>query len=175
MAEGRALNVLLRRNVTTGATIVFRRSLVTRAKPFPESWVHDEWLAIVAAMFGEVGIIEDPLIDYRQHGSNEIGAARPTLKVRLGRLREPRRERNRSLLARAESLLNHLEQYGSDLPKSTVERARGKVAHERFRSELPAVNVLRLVPILRTAASGSYRAFGRARNDLLRDLLQPDR
>ena len=47
--EGRALNVLLRLNVVTGATTVFRRSLVDSAVPFPASWVHDEWLAVIAA------------------------------------------------------------------------------------------------------------------------------
>lgn len=172
---GRGLMTLLRRNVATGATIVFRRELLQRAIPFPGSWVHDEWLAILAAMFGVVNVIGDRLIDYRQHASNEIGAARPTLALRRARLREPRRERNRTLLVRAESLLERVTEYGDELPPNIVELARGKVAHERFRSGLSSSRALRLLPILRMAASGSYRTFGRARHDMLRDLVQPDR
>lgn len=172
--RGHALDVLLRRNVVTGATVVFRRSLLDVASPFPDAWVHDEWLAIIAAISGAVDFIDAPLIDYRQHGSNEIGAARPTMAVRTSRLREPRLERNRRLLARAEALQERVVALGDAVPDAVAGLVRQKVAHERFRSALPRSRMLRLVPILRAAASGSYRRFGRAHYDILRDLVQPE-
>ncbi len=66
---------LLRRNVVTGATMAIARRLVERAVPFPESWVHDEWLAMVASVGGGLSLIDEPLIDYRQHGGNQIECA----------------------------------------------------------------------------------------------------
>ena len=36
--------------------------------------MHDWWLAVVAAKFGEVRYIDEPLSDYRQHGTNSVGA-----------------------------------------------------------------------------------------------------
>lgn len=173
--RGHALDVLLRRNVVTGATTAFRRSLLDVATPFSDTWVHDEWLAIIAAITGAVDFVGEPLIDYRQHGSNEIGAARPTMATRRAKLREPRLERNRRLLARAEALEEWVEALGEAVPDGVACLVRQKVEHERFRSRLPGARVSRLVPILRAAASGSYRRFGRARNDMLRDLVQPDR
>lgn len=173
--RGHALDVLLRRNVVTGATAAFRRSLLDVAAPFPEAWVHDEWLAIIAAITGEVDFVAERLIDYRQHGSNEIGAARPTMAVRRGRLREPRRERNRRLLARAEVLEERVIALGEAVPDAVAGLVRRKVAHERFRSGLPRARMLRLVPILRAGSSGAYRRFGRARYDMIRDLVQLDR
>ncbi len=65
---------LLRRNVVTGATTAFRRSLLAAALPFPASWVHDEWLAMVASITGRTDVLTEQLIDYRQHAANQIGA-----------------------------------------------------------------------------------------------------
>ena len=36
--------------------------------------MHDWWLALCAAVFGHIGFIDKPLVKYRQHGSNEVGA-----------------------------------------------------------------------------------------------------
>lgn len=173
--HGNALDVLLRRNVVTGATVAFRRSLLDIAVPFSDAWVHDEWLAVLAATVGTVDFVDEPLIDYRQHGSNEIGAAKPTMAIRVGRLREPRRERNRRLLARAGALYERVVDLGDAMDAVVVDLVQRKLEHEHFRSGLPGVRILRLLPILGAAASGSYRRFGRARYDVLRDLVQPDR
>ena len=65
--------VLLRRNVVTGATVAFRKSLLELALPFPDCWLHDEWLAIMAAAGGGLRLVAKPLVLYRQHGSNQCG------------------------------------------------------------------------------------------------------
>jgi hypothetical protein len=36
--------------------------------------MHDWWMALVAARFGNVSCLEEPLVQYRQHGINSIGA-----------------------------------------------------------------------------------------------------
>lgn len=170
--SGRALEVLLRRNVVTGATTMFRRSLLDAAVPFPESWVHDEWLAIIAAITGRMDFLPEQLTDYRQHASNQIGAAKPTLGVKVSRVREPRAERNSRLLARAQSLEIRLGEISG-----VTDRIRGlaeqKRRHEQVRSALPKNRLLRIVPVLWHAVGGNYSRFGRARYDILRDLLQP--
>lgn len=109
LRRGEALGVLLRRNVATGATIMIRRSLASRATPFPQAWVHDEWLAMVAALTGEAALIDAPLIRYRQHGDNVIGARSLTVGGGLGKLRAPRSERNDRLLRRAQALSDWVE------------------------------------------------------------------
>ncbi|HRN29445.1 MAG TPA: glycosyltransferase family 2 protein [Terrimesophilobacter sp.] len=169
--DGRAFEVLLRRNVVTGATTAFRRSLVADAAPFPASWVHDEWLAMVAAVTGRVDFLPEQLVDYRQHGSNEIGAGTPSTADLWGRLREPRGERNARLLARSEALAERFtEPRVSAEVTSAVQQKR---VHERVRSGLPRMRVLRLWPVLREWMSGRYSRYGRARYDVVRDLVQP--
>ncbi len=127
--EGRAFELLLRRNVVTGATTVFRRHLLERALPFVDDWVHDEWLAMVASVFGTVDFLPDALIDYRQHGANQIGATKLDARGKLSRLQEPRSERNRRLLSRAKVLHDRLTRSSRRQP-TAIDAAARKVEHE---------------------------------------------
>ncbi|MFF2273355.1 glycosyltransferase family 2 protein [Agromyces sp. NPDC058136] len=171
--DGRAFDVLLRRNVVTGATTMVARGLVERARPFPASWVHDEWLAMIAAIGGGVSVVERPIVDYRQHGANQIGAESLGLAGKIGRLRTPRTERNARLLARAEALALRVRSIvppPGDHPAAAVE---GKLAHEQVRSSYPQARWRRLVPVIREARTGRYRRYGLGIQDIVRDLVQP--
>lgn len=173
LRAGRAFDVYLRRNLVTGATVAFRRRLLDLAMPLPEGWMHDEWLGIIAAAHDGVGVVEEPMVDYRQHDANEIGAADLTVSVRLGRLTSSRAERNARLLRRAGALRERLLALGGDLPRTRIHDADEKLEHERVRSGYPARRMRRVVPVLREFATGRYSRYGRARFDVLRDVLQP--
>ena len=47
--------------------------------------MHDVWLLITAALLGRVGVIEEPLVYYRQHGDNEMGAKSENFLQKIGR------------------------------------------------------------------------------------------
>ncbi|WP_051484404.1 glycosyltransferase family 2 protein [Shewanella waksmanii] len=65
----------LHQNVATGCTFVFNRALLELAAPIPDvAVIHDWWFALVAKFYGVIDFIEEPMIDYRQHGGNSIGA-----------------------------------------------------------------------------------------------------
>lgn len=65
----------LYQNVVTGCSCFFNRALLEVASPLPESAaVHDWWFALCAQYFGVVDYVDKPLLDYRQHSSNSIGA-----------------------------------------------------------------------------------------------------
>lgn len=69
------LGLLLSRNIVTGCTMICNRSLVERAYPKPEQTImHDWWLALFAASTGDILLLEEALVDYRQHSANTIGA-----------------------------------------------------------------------------------------------------
>lgn len=66
---------LLVSNTVTGCTALCNEALLRRALPIPATAVmHDWWLALVAAAFGKLDFIDEPLLQYRQHGANTIGA-----------------------------------------------------------------------------------------------------
>lgn len=70
-----AAEVLLCQNVVTGCACMINRALLDLALPVPEGVImHDWWLAVLAVSAGRVAYIERPLVRYRQHGENVVGA-----------------------------------------------------------------------------------------------------
>lgn len=68
-------NRLLMQNTITGCTVMINRKLAQLAMPIPNGDImHDWWLGLVASKFGKIGFVDEPLIKYRQHGANSIGA-----------------------------------------------------------------------------------------------------
>jgi glycosyltransferase involved in cell wall biosynthesis len=170
--SGHGFDALLRRNLATGATTMVRASVRDAALPIPDGWIHDEWLAVVAAATGRTAILDEPLTRYRQHGANQIGARKPTLGVRISRLREPRQPRNDRLLRRARSMAARLAVLDG-VSEEKRAAARAKLAHEERRSALPALKIARVGSVLSAARRGDYRRFGNSAQDVLRDLVQP--
>jgi hypothetical protein len=169
---GAAFDILARRTIVTGATTMIRRPLFDIARPFPEGWVHDEWLAVVASAMGGLDVIDEQLIDYRQHGANEIGAATLSVFGKVQRMLEPRGDRNRRLFERSGSLSERFAVM-PEISKEYELAAVAKLEHERVRSALPDHRLPRLLPVMRELMTGRYSRFGRGFADVLRDLLQP--
>lgn len=70
---------LVRRNDLTGATMAFSARLRELVLPIPRVWVHDGWIAILAAAVAPIHALRRPAVRYRQHGGNLIGAASTSL------------------------------------------------------------------------------------------------
>jgi glycosyltransferase involved in cell wall biosynthesis len=77
-AEGGSLKVLLKHNVVTGAAMAFRSKFVPQICPIPEGWIHDGWIALLIAGLSNLQPVREPLVQYRQHASNQIGGVRRT-------------------------------------------------------------------------------------------------
>lgn len=64
---------LLMTNFVTGCAMMVERNIAKKAIPFEETLVHDQWIAIIAALNGKIEFINKPLVRYRQHSSNQTG------------------------------------------------------------------------------------------------------
>jgi hypothetical protein len=72
---GRPLATLAVQNFATGCTMLANRALLEAALPIPaEAVMHDWWLALIAAGTGRILFDPTPLVLYRQHDRNTIGA-----------------------------------------------------------------------------------------------------
>jgi len=172
IGAGNAFFSYLRRNIVTGATVLIRRGLLAFASPFPDGWVHDEWLAIVASAVGKVELLDAQLIDYRQHSANVIGVTAPTLRYKIERMLEPRGDRYVQLASRARSMVDRFEML--EPSTSVLEAAREKSRFESSRAGLSVNRLNRLTTILSERRHGSYRRLSSQGNlDVLRDMLQP--
>jgi glycosyltransferase involved in cell wall biosynthesis len=174
LLRGRALDALLRRNVVTGATTIIRSSLLEHALPIPEGWVHDEWLALVAAAQRGVVFQEDPLIRYRQHGNNEIGASKTDYDEATRRLREKRSEFFARKLRRNDGIAALLEAKPAWLDSAAHSSLMAKVEFDQWRSTLPSSRLRRLVPMLRRWSTGHYGHYARGYLDVIRDIALTD-
>ena len=68
---------LMIQNVITGCTVMMNRALaekVLRVQATDSIIMHDWWCALAAACFGKISYIDRPLVLYRQHGDNSVGA-----------------------------------------------------------------------------------------------------
>ncbi len=157
---------LLRFNVVTGMSMMFRSSLRGLVLPIPELWVHDEWIALLASAVSEVRTIDRPLAHYRQHTSQQIGGADGL----IGQLRHARASIDDAYMRRAatrcklaaERLASHGHTTGADdAPTQLTEKA----AHydRRVRPTLRQV--------MRDWRGGSYHRYGYGLRGVIQDLI----
>lgn len=69
-------------NCATGATMAFKNNLSFLQKPFPiiKNMVHDRWLAINLAEKNTLGILDEKLIRYRLHPTQETGGRKTEIE-----------------------------------------------------------------------------------------------
>lgn len=68
--------ILLRKNVVTGATMAFRRKFLEVFLPIPNNipaMIHDAWIALAISAVADAVFIDKPLIKYRQHSQQQLG------------------------------------------------------------------------------------------------------
>ena len=68
LAEG-----LLMTNFVTGCAMMVKKDIAKKAIPFEYTLIHDQWIAIIAAINGKIEFINKPLVRYRQHSFNQTG------------------------------------------------------------------------------------------------------
>jgi len=173
-----AFRIYCRRNIVTGATVAFRHNLLLAARPLPNMFIHDAWLALIAASTGRIVMLDTPTIQYRQHGANLIGVKR------LSRLEKLRQlwwaiNRPRPLKATTDKLLASSVILHARLSNQlNVTPAHVKVAYEtlqfaKYRSNLSANPVARCFAVAAVALTGRYHRFSfEPWSDVLRDMLK---
>jgi glycosyltransferase involved in cell wall biosynthesis len=78
------LGRLLLQNVVTGCTMLINRPLAKLAAQMPSAaLMHDSWTALLACLYGKAEFIPEPLVRYRQHSGNVVGASAPMSVERL--------------------------------------------------------------------------------------------
>lgn len=169
--SGEAFRVLLQRTVITGATMAFRGSLKSRLLPIPNACPHDEWIAGVTAATGRIFMIPQKLIEYRQHGGNQIGVSKPGIAERVKRLGTPS-----GLVATELFKACALRKRLTDCPTTPLDRMAeldSKIQHLGDRIALPTNRVLRIAPVLRDLILGRYRRYSLGWMSALHDLIEP--
>ncbi len=117
--KGLGLSRLLMQNFISGNTMLFNAALRKKAGSIPpEALMHDCWVALVAAAFGAIGYVDRPLVRYRQHGGNVVGATISAVAKQRARAAEGAdafRARLSGNIAQAQAFVSR---FGDESPES---------------------------------------------------------
>ena len=150
---------LLKRNMVTGACMMFRASLIPHIVPIPPSWIHDYWIATVAAALGHRGnIVDEPLVLYRQHQDQQIGVLKGSTITRLRASIGQWPSLLQRDIKRAESLFSHLLylEIGQDITDAVRQKKQFLAARQGL---LSSAQLARVVPGIKMLMEGFYRRF----------------
>lgn len=177
IARGRALEVLITGWTVTGATMAFRSQFVNLSLPIPDgiAMIHDGWIALTIAAVADVVAIDEPLIQYRQHERQQIGApGRPELNAQPHGVQAALRRRNRS---------DELQQILETLEKRLLAQSRNYdtrralafvsdyAFHLNVRANLPQRRLNRLPRILRELLTRRYHEYANGFKSAAKDLV----
>ena len=175
LQAGKAVDVLLRKNVVTGATLMFRAELRAVLLPIPGVWVHDGWIAWMLALNSRLALIGEPLIHYRVHAGQQIGvesiANAQTLGFR-GRLQEGRRRepaKHRAAAAEMAALLEWLSSSRIDEAGRIAQRVKEKRNFLLQRANVENGGTGTFFRLL--ASARNYQRYENGWKPYLRDLL----
>jgi hypothetical protein len=174
--QGKQLAVLVKHNVVTGATMAFRAELKSIILPIPDEIIHDEWIALLATSLGMYGVlIEEPLIQYRQHPQQLIGSRRVSFveqakQAVLGR-GQPFESRLRQEELKRSQVLDRLALTGQ-LNKHVQQLFDAKIQHLRVRQSIHKhPRYARLFDVARECLALRYHRFSAGWRTAARDLL----
>jgi len=185
--QGDQFRCLIKKYIVTGAAMAVRPSAAKTAMPFPTDgpWVHDGWIALAASATGARGIpVDEPLISYRQHSRQQIGAAKAKKPKRLSPLgiyRELKKKhqafritwekRSLAILELKELLPRLLETRPSPALEENLRCLREFESHFVHRRKiLSSKGPGRLGLVLRETFSGRYGRFSNSWRSIARDL-----
>lgn len=159
-------SALLRANPISGVTTIFRAHVVQRALPIPGGAIHDWWLLLMASTLGTVRLVEDPLVSYRQHDRNAIGARTASPVAALRRRQQARAEP----VWTEDALFRALAARGA-VPGDRLKDLEAKLALLEARDGAGSGRLRRSLQIVRALARGDYHRFARGVPSALVDLL----
>ena len=171
---GEGLRVLLKHATVTGATMAFRSRFRGLTLPIPSSQVHDHWIALLIACVSQVAAIKTPLVRYRRHPSQQIGA--PNTDSVWQTVETSRRMSRDYYLGEAERFNEVCERLCDRCetfrPHPHAFRLiRQKIAHRKARGSFPRSKLLRLPFLIREIATFRYWRYSHGFGSVAKDLL----
>ena len=129
---------LLMQNFIAGNLMLFNAALREKAGAVPPgAMMHDCWVALVAAAFGAIGFVDEPLLYYRQHGANAVGATVCDSRHCRRRMAEGPAAFSRRLSANISQARAFCDRFGDDAPECVRALARfPDVGYWRRRVEM---------------------------------------
>jgi glycosyltransferase involved in cell wall biosynthesis len=148
LQQGEELRVLLAMTKVYGSTLMFRASLLDQLLPVPPSWWFDAWFGCMIAVHSKLMFLPEPLVHYRIHPAQQVGAAVPTLSQRIQQWKAPAKQYSDQARPQLMELCERLEAQNVPGTQPYIEYVHGRLALMQLRSNLPSNRLVRLGKIL---------------------------
>ena len=169
--SGNAWRVLLEKNMVTGTTMAFKKGYADLIVPFPSSWIHDAWTAFIISLYANMVYIDEPLILYRQHPDQQLGARKKAALTMRGVFGD-----NSSSYAdefrhyshahqRLKKLRGTLPDYGG-----ITKAVRDRVVYYYMRSHMPKEKRKRILAVAANLCSLRYHRYSNGFLSAAKDL-----
>jgi glycosyltransferase involved in cell wall biosynthesis len=174
-------DMLLKYRFVTGATVMFRATLRDRCLPLPPGWVHDEWMAALVPAFSDLRPINEPLICYRQHASQQIGSpseVNPRWKVKDHWNTLVEGEKTKTYWNNLSRYVRFAQEVCNTLSKVSLDERGCRILSSyqawlrfaSFRCNLPRRRLSRLAPVLKKHSW--YAGYALGFKSVLKDILR---
>ena len=160
--------ILMEREVVTGATMMFRSTLLDHFSSIPATWIHDGWITWMSVLWNKPLFTSEPLTEYRVHVAQQVGVGGALPVQRAAQTLRDQRKRYSDRAAAFVDLLAYSEAY-RELDRFDAPLRR-TIAFLEQRAQAPvgygarARFLLQHVPKYLRLSGSTWRA-------LLRDLL----
>jgi glycosyltransferase involved in cell wall biosynthesis len=172
--QGRFFEAILRQWIVTGATMMFRSDYRPFVLPIPENWVHDGWIAFIIGSMAAVRLVSRPTLKYRQHGAQQIGGRKLSLRELYEKARELGPPYFRVSLERFQVARDRLQTFSQHVRNpmflSMVDR---KVEHQRRRLAISECDsrVKRTFWAVEELISGNYGRYSGGLTHFAKDVI----
>ena len=147
------LNEILIQNFVTGCTMMMNRpmaTLMSRVEDCDSILMHDWVASILATSVGKVAFVDTPMMLYRQHAINSVGAKKYGLALFISKLKEAKMRQalvDTTVQASAiadlyqdileSEIYEFIRQYGTIWEKNKVQRIRFYIKNRVLKKGLP--------------------------------------
>ncbi|MGC1298723.1 MAG: glycosyltransferase family 2 protein [Alloacidobacterium sp.] len=165
------LGNLLKKDVVTGATMLFRSDLRSALLPVPDGWIHDAWFAWMLILHSKLVLASEPFIRYRVHAEQQLGvpATAPDFQQKLERAKQTGTQQYLERAAQLAAVLRHLESCPSIRCTQAIPAVRGKIEQCCFRADLRALGRRRVWEIF--SRYREYFVYSEGIRSMAKDLL----
>jgi glycosyltransferase involved in cell wall biosynthesis len=171
-----AFDILSQRQLVTGATMAFRTEFRDLILPIPLSiaLIHDGWIALMISLVAAVDIIDRPMVKYRQHDTQQVGAVLgdpveiPTGILERAKIRYSFAEEIKKLEVVRERVLARKDRYRFKFEADLDHRLK----HMRKRVEISQRGLSRIAPAFGELLTGRYHRYSNGFYSVAKDLLQ---
>jgi glycosyltransferase involved in cell wall biosynthesis len=164
-------SILVKFNVVTGTAMAFasrRRDLIL---PIPGEWLHDGWIGMLLVVAGRCKWIEKPLLAYRQHPHQQIGAANRSWRQQIQVARKMDAAYFDCLARNFQECLERLQQRNATISPKERKMLREKIEHCQARRDMRHSALGKPIAVTRELLRCRYGRLSLGWKSVMQDLL----